>query len=308
MTPSFLLTFDVETYSFGTNQYEDSVAAEVFHVGLPRLVDLLDKYSIKATFFFTGQIAALEPGCVRLVKAAGHEVGCHGYWHEVDRAFDTLSYEEQIKDLFLAKAAIETVAGKVISFRAPAARINENTVLALEKTGFQIDSSIASQRFDGPLTFGARKKLAWLTAPRGPYYLSYESINRRGQSPILELPISAALLPYIGTTMRISPLTTKILQSLLFLESRKTGRPIVFLFHPNECLDAPTSITTTRRARSTIKYYLADRLRHQLKQRNLGLPSLMLLDGVIKDALRYGFSFLTMSEYAELTKRKCEGV
>jgi len=95
-------------------------------------------------------------------------------------------------------------------------RINEDTVRALEKTGFKTDSSVASQRFDGPFTFGSKKKLKWLLAPRRPYMISYDSVVKEGNSNILEIPISALFIPFIGTTMRISPLVTKMLRKFLF--------------------------------------------------------------------------------------------
>ena len=47
------------------------------------------------------------------------------------RAFDLLGYEEQVIELEKAKSVIEPVAGRITSFRAPALRINENTVRAL---------------------------------------------------------------------------------------------------------------------------------------------------------------------------------
>jgi len=144
-----------------------------------------------------------------------------------------LSYEEQVNELKKAKRVIEGVAGRIESFRAPMLRINEDTVRALEETGFLSDTSIASQRFDGPLTFGSKRKLKWLIAPRKPYMISYDSIVKSGSSNILEIPISAAIFPFIGTAMRISPFITKILQKYLYRESKKTGKPIVFLFHPN---------------------------------------------------------------------------
>jgi peptidoglycan/xylan/chitin deacetylase (PgdA/CDA1 family) len=93
------------------------------------------------------------------VKGNGHEIGCHGYDHSPEKAFDLLSYEEQVNELKKGKKAIGEVAGGIESFRAPMLRINEATVRALEETGFRSDSSIASQRFDGPLTFGSKKKL-----------------------------------------------------------------------------------------------------------------------------------------------------
>ena len=51
----------------------------------------------------------------------------------MDRAFDVLSYGEQVNDLKKAKKAIEAVAGRIEAFRAPAGRINNYTVKALEK-------------------------------------------------------------------------------------------------------------------------------------------------------------------------------
>jgi peptidoglycan/xylan/chitin deacetylase (PgdA/CDA1 family) len=139
--------------------------------------------------------AEASPESVELVREHGHEIGCHGYDHSPQRAFDLLGYEEQVNELEKAKAAIEPVAGRITSFRAPALRINEDTVKALAETGFSSDSSIASHRFDGPFTFGAAGKLKWLHAPRKPYMLSYESVVSEGDSGVLEVPISALVFP-----------------------------------------------------------------------------------------------------------------
>jgi hypothetical protein len=62
--------------------------------------------------------------------------------------------------------------------------------------------------------------------------ISHDSVVKSGASNILEIPISAALIPFIGTTMRISSLMTKIVQKYLYRESKRTDKPIVFLFHP----------------------------------------------------------------------------
>jgi len=51
--------------------------------------------------------------------------------------------------------------------------------------------------------------------------ISYDSIVKSGSSKILEIPISAAIVPFIGTTMRISPFITKILQKYLYHESKR---------------------------------------------------------------------------------------
>jgi len=284
------------------NREDSEVAKQIYEAGLPRLLDLYARHDIKCTFYFTGMFAEQSPESVELVKEHGHEIGCHGYDHSPEKAFDLLSYDEQLKELRKAKTAIEGVAGRVESFRAPMLRINEDTVRALEEAGFKTDSSVASQRFDGPLTFGAKRKLKWLYAPRKPYMISYDSVVKSGSSNILEIPISAAIFPFIGTTMRISPFITKILQKYLYHESKKIGKPVVFLFHPNECLDIGNEIVTTRRTSNPVEYLFADVIRHKLKLKNLGQTSLKLLGEVITSAKEFGFEFVSVREYRKLYK------
>ena len=293
----FLMTIDVEAFSIPLNREDPSVIRQVHEEGLPLLLDLFSKYDVEATFYFTGTFAEQSPESIELVKAHGHEIGCHGYDHSPGRAFDVLSYEEQVNDLKKAKQIIEEVAGKIVSFRAPALRINEDTVKALEDTGFETDSSICSQRFDGPFTFGSKRKLKWLFAPRKPYRLSYDSTIKVGESKVLEVPISAIFIPFIGTTMRITPTVVKLIQKILFAESKKTGKPVVFLFHPNECLSFNGIIQKTRRSGNAIQYLFADLLRQKLKLRNLGPKSLRLLEDVLSKAKSEDFDFVSVKSY-----------
>jgi hypothetical protein len=296
----FLMTIDVESFSIPLNREDSEIAKHIYEVGLPRLFDLYARHDIKCTFYFTGMFAEQSPESVEFVKEHGHEIGCYGYDHSPQRAFDVLSYEVQVDELKKAKRIIEDAAGRIESFRAPMLRINEDTIRALEETGFYSDSSVASQRFDGPLTFGSKKKLKWLNAPRKPYMISHDSIVKSGSSNILEIPISAAIVPFIGTTMRISPFITKILQKCLYHESKKTGKPVVFLFHPNECLDIGDKIVATRRTNNPVEYLFADVIRHKLKLKNLGLAALKLLDEVLRSARKY--EFVSVNEYRKLYK------
>lgn len=298
----FLMTNDVESFSIPLNKSDPSIAREVYKIGLPRLLDLYSRNDLKCTFYFTGELAEQIPEAVELVMDHGHEIGCHGYDHSHDHAFDSMTFDEQVAELIKGKNILESIAGKITDFRAPALRINENTIRALEHTGFKTDSSIASQRFDGPLTFGSKKKLKWLIVPRNPYYPSYYSIMRKGESNILEIPISAFIFPYIGTTMRVSPAILKSLEKFLFVESMITEKPIVFLFHPNECLDANSNVIPVRRVNNAFEYIFADKIRHELKIKNLGTKAIFLLNDVIKRAKKKGFEFVTMKEYSKLTR------
>ena len=299
----FLMTNDVEAHSLSLNREDPKTVDLVYRVGLPRLLDLLSRHDITSTFYFTGMFSEQSPESLDLVHDHGHEIGCHGYDHSPGRAFDLLSYDEQVTELEKAKSAIEPIAGKISSFRAPALRTNEFTVRALEKTGFKTDSSVCSQRFDGPFTFGAREKIKWLGAPRLPYRLSYDAITKKGYSNVLEIPISALMIPFIGTTMRISPTVTKLIKKCLFRESFQTGKPVVFLFHPNECLDVEAGSKATRRTNNLFEYVFADLIRHKLKLNNMGYASLKLLDNLLKSAKDYGFEFVSSRQYYDIINK-----
>ncbi|WP_196214033.1 polysaccharide deacetylase family protein [Methanolobus vulcani] len=297
------MTNDVEHHSISLNKEDSNIPFQIYQTGLPRLLDTLNKYDVSSTFYFTGMFAEQCPESVELVHNSGHEVGCHGYDHSPLRAFDSISFDDQVNELKKAKSFLEPLAGNVSSFRAPALRLNDDTILALKKTGFKTDSSVASQRFDGPFTFGSKNKLKWLSAPRKPYTLSYESPTKSGNSGILEIPISAVLIPYIGTTMRICPSLLKFIEKYIFYEAYKTEKPVVFLFHPNECLDYGVKGISTRRSSNLIEYVFADVIRHNLKMRNLGLKSISLLDELLKKAQNYGFEFVTAKEFEQIYRR-----
>ncbi len=299
----FLMTNDVESFSIPLNRLDRDTAKEVYEVGLPRLLDVYSKHDIQCTFYFTGEMAEMVPEAIELVMEHGHDIGCHGYTHSHEEAFDLMVLDDQISELKKAKNVIENVAGKIRDFRAPALRINESTIYALEAAGFNTDSSIASQRFDGPLTFGSKRKLKWLAAPRAPYYLSYDSIIKKGDSNILEIPISAIIAPYIGTTMRVSPMMLKIIEKFLFTESGRGDKPIVFLFHPNECLDPDSGVTPVRRANNLFEHIFADIIRRELKIHNLGIKAVKLIDDVISRAEDAGFEFLTVQEYRKTIEK-----
>lgn len=296
----FLMTVDVEAFSIPLNKETPETVTQVHEEGLPLLLDLFSKYDVRGTFYFTGTFVEQSPESVELVKERGHEIGCHGYDHSPQRAFDVLSYEEQINDLQKAKSVIEDVAGRIEAFRAPALRINEDTVRALEETGFKTDSSVCSQRFDGPFTFGSKKKLKWLFASRKPYMLSYDSITKPGKSDVLEVPVSALMLPYVGTVMRANPSMTKILQKILFFESSRINKPLVFLFHPNECINVNGKVSTERRTSNHIEYFFADLLRQKIKLKNLGSNSLRLLSDMLEYTKEKNCEFLTMKEYRKI--------
>ena len=273
---------------------------------MPKLLDLYAKYGIKATFFYTGYIAKLYPEVVKMAANLGHEIGSHGKSHLKENGFDIMPYEKQVKHLEYSKKLLEDISGKpVISFRSPALRVSPNTATALLETGFHIDSSIASQRFDFFLSFGSKKKIKFLNAHRLPYRTNRNNIFIRGQSNLVEIPPSATIIPFAGTTMRIMPKITSYHQKILHLEAKLNRKPVVFIIHPNEIIDEsyePRIIK--RRSDNVIAYVLSDLLRAKLKTKNLGENALPLYEQLILYYIIKGYTFTTMQEYVSLNEGK----
>lgn len=293
-----LITNDVETMSILNHKLRDKTAEFVLAQGMPRLLDLYDRYGVKATFFYTGHIAQLCPEVVKMVYERGHEVGSHGLTHEVSSAFDILTPEQQLDHLRQSKQILEDIIGEeVLSFRAPAARVDKGFSSIMKEAGFKVDSSVSSQRFDMMFSFGALKKLHWITAPRKAYFVREDNIFRKGDSSVLEVPISAMGFPYIGTFMRIAPLLNRVTRRLLYWETLCNGRQFVFLTHPNEFIDEDREGgKIERRASNYIAYLLGDVLRHKLKVKNLGEKALPIYEHELAFFQKKGFEFITCKD------------
>ncbi|WP_324735972.1 polysaccharide deacetylase family protein [Thermococcus sp. SY098] len=128
------LTFDVEQdcppYLNTTRGMEE---------GLPKILDLLSEKNVRATFFFTAEMARKYPNLAKRIVDEGHELACHGFNHE---RFDKL--EKDRADLILEKALnILREFGDVVSFRAPNLQFPDYLFPALSKNGILLDSSKA---------------------------------------------------------------------------------------------------------------------------------------------------------------------
>jgi len=294
----FLQTTDVEMATVNGYSPCREMAQRVLRIGLPRVLDLYARFGVVGTFFFTGKIVELEPRVLDLVLERGHEVGCHGYTHYSNEGFDTMTLERQVEYLDRAKRLIEPIAGRITVFRSPELRIGADTVKALEETGFEVDSSVASQRFDGPLSYGTVTKLKWLRAPRRPYRMSRESPFRSGDSKVLEVPVSAFGAPYIGTLMRVSPAVFTSVEKTLMIEAKRTNKPLVFIFHPTECIEE--KLTNQYSIRDGVLTVLRDGFRQRLKQRNLGAAAIGLMERTFTKAVEQGFEFVTVGQYRDI--------
>jgi hypothetical protein len=283
------ITFDVERHSFETNTQDNSVVSRIEEIAIPKILNLLSEYNAKATFFTTAVFAEKSPNTINKLLNKGHELGCHGYDH--NDFYDSLSLNNQIEMLKQSKKIIESISNtKIVSFRAPALRVNKNTIIALEKNNFMFDSSVAPQRFDGPFTSGAKNKLHWITAHRKPYRISHNSPFKKGNSDIIEIPISSIIWPFIGTHLRISPSITFFILKLLMFEALLTNKPLVFLIHPQEMLSFKKG---ENQKEANI---FSGKIRHQIKQKNLGEPCFELFVKILKICEKNKINFKTIKE------------
>jgi len=144
---------------------------------LTRLLELLETYGVKATFFTLGWIGERYPALVKAIVAAGHELASHGYGHaRVDR----LTPAEFAADLARARAVLEAAGGqRVRGYRAPTFSIPPDSgwfYEALAASGHAYSSSLAPIRHD---SYGVPD------ASRRAY---------RDASGVLEIPISTVRL------------------------------------------------------------------------------------------------------------------
>lgn len=108
-------------------------------VGMPKLLALLDKYGIRATFFIPGWVIEQNRSLTLEVQAAGHEIGHHGYLHE----WPDKHPEQEEAILLKGIAIIEEVTGqRPRGYRSPAAEYTPNTHALLIKHGFEYASTM----------------------------------------------------------------------------------------------------------------------------------------------------------------------
>ena len=143
-----MLGFDVDGVSGAIYQDPDSARLPSFmsmreygpSVATPRILDLLDDYDIKASFYVPGYVAETHEELVLDIKRRGHEIAHHGYMHEPPA---TLSKEQEADVLDKGIAIIERITGdKPLGYRSPSWELSEHSLSLLAQRGFLYDSSL----------------------------------------------------------------------------------------------------------------------------------------------------------------------
>jgi len=142
--------------------------------GVPRILDLLERYDIPSTFFIPAVSAQIYADEVRAVAAAGHEIGIHGWIHE-----HTAQLEREDERMLMQRSldAIEALSGhRPVGIRTGSWEYSHNTAELIAEQGLLYDSSLMAD--DAP----------------------YELVANGQPTGVVELPVEWILddYPYFG--------------------------------------------------------------------------------------------------------------
>jgi peptidoglycan/xylan/chitin deacetylase (PgdA/CDA1 family) len=107
--------------------------------GLDVYLSLLERYSIRTTFFVLSELAEQLGGTLRAMAAAGHEIASHGVAHERPLKMTVDAFAD---DLRQSKVMLENVVQRPVEgFRAPCFSMDRTRLEEVRKAGYTYDSS-----------------------------------------------------------------------------------------------------------------------------------------------------------------------
>ena len=110
-------------------------------VALPRVVDLMDREQVPASFFFPAWSLKLAPEQADVIQASGmHEIAVHGWIHERNTSLDAATEERLLRQ---AVDALTEITGTApVGYRAPSWNFSPNTLDIVRRMGFLYESSL----------------------------------------------------------------------------------------------------------------------------------------------------------------------
>lgn len=185
-----------------------------------RMLSLLDRLQVRATFFVVGQIAELYPDAIRAISRCGHEIGSHGYRHEPLFAQERTLFECELRG---SRELLQDLTGEPVrGFRAPFFSLRADTLWATESLrslGFEYSSSV-------------HPTASFLHGYPGGGRLPFRHPNGLREFPITTLSLGGVTLPFGGGLYyRLLPYGM-IRCGLRWLNRR--NRSGVLYFHPRE--------------------------------------------------------------------------
>lgn len=187
------------------------------------LMRLLDETGSRGTFLTVGWVADKYPHLIRKLADAGHEIGCHSYWH---RLVYTLTPDEFEVDVSRCVKVLREVSGQPVNtFRAPGFSMKRECFWAypiLKRNGIDIDVSIVPARRDHGGVDGFTRDPFTLDTPAGQMRCLPVSVMR----------LAGRTVPFSGGGyLRLFPMS---LVKAGFRQNHREGRPAMSYIHPRE--------------------------------------------------------------------------
>jgi peptidoglycan/xylan/chitin deacetylase (PgdA/CDA1 family) len=143
------LTWDVDAESPIYTRYPERAREQLSELhqrrfgpqlGVPRIFDLLQRYSLPATFYVPSYVAMMFPKLVKRLVAENYPIGLHGHLHE---SLDTLDERAEIEVLQTSKAILGEICGyEPTLYRSPSWELNRRSPEILVRHGVRSDSSL----------------------------------------------------------------------------------------------------------------------------------------------------------------------
>ncbi len=210
--------FDAETNALRDSNFSPGVLSQgeyAARVGIPRILALLDKYRIPATFFVPAVSALLHQDSIKLILSKErHEIGIHGWIHERN---SLLSEDEERELMKRSFETLKNLTGKAPSgIRTPSWDFSPSTLKIIKELGLIYDSS--------------------LMADERPY----EILDEGKPSGVVELPVEWIMddYPYFGferfsaVRPHISPDDVFSIWSAEFDKAYEEGTMFILTMHP----------------------------------------------------------------------------
>ena len=194
-TSTVCLTFDFDALSVWLG-YERTTPAMLARgeygarVGVPRVLELLSRHGLRATFFVPGHTVDSFPRETESILESGHEVAHHSYAH-VDPSRQ--SRDEELADMERALGVLGRIGVRPLGYRSPSADLSESTLELVEEHGFVYDSSLMA---DDYRPFHPRI---------GDRVTRTEPLVRGRESRLWELPMSFELDDWVHFQFNFDP-------------------------------------------------------------------------------------------------------
>jgi peptidoglycan/xylan/chitin deacetylase (PgdA/CDA1 family) len=221
-------------------------------VGLPRILDLLDRQALPASFYIPAASALMHPEMVAAIEKSGrHEIGLHGWIHEDLSALDDRAEEQRL----LSKSLdyFTSVLGRrPRGFRAPSWAFSRHTLSLIVENGFLYDSSMMAM--DEP----------------------YELLSEGRPTGLVELPVDWILddYPYFGPAASGSAPAASAATEIYrreFDRALEEGTFLMLTFHPHIIghryrMEELESLISYMRSKPRVWFATAERIAEHVKR------------------------------------------